>query len=273
MKFQVNNFLLILNNLLEEEKKIEKNEEEEEEEEEKIDDFKKKTDEKLIEPKDEMKEESKEIESPKIENDNNIIALQIIEEYKQLIEELAKIKETGNSFFNEKNYDEAEKYYREGIDKIEKFVPSNSLSEFNEEVQDCIFKVNSYKKSFYGNLSISLSKKNNFKEAIQICLYILNNIDPEDETSYIRLLKWTIKDNDYEKGKKIAEEIKEKFNSNEEKFKKIEKEFNEILKEINEYEINNPTSSNWLKYTLYGTGFVIGITLITILVKKKFYNK
>ena len=72
-----------------------------------------------------MKEESKEIESPKIENDNNIIALQIIEEYKQLIEELAKIKETGNSFFNEKNYDEAEKYYREGIDKIEKFVPSN----------------------------------------------------------------------------------------------------------------------------------------------------
>ena len=96
-----------------------------------------------------MKEKIKEIESPKIEKDSNVIALKIIEEYQKLIEEIAKIKETGNKFFNEKNYDEAEKCYREGIEKIEKFVPSNSLSEFNEEVQDCIFKVNSYKKDFY----------------------------------------------------------------------------------------------------------------------------
>ena len=95
-----------------------------------------------------MKEKIKEIESPKIEKDSNVIALKIIEEYQKLIEEIAKIKETGNKFFNQKNYDEAEKYYREGIDKIEKFIPSNSLSEFNEEVQDCIFKVNSYKKAF-----------------------------------------------------------------------------------------------------------------------------
>ena len=219
-----------------------------------------------------MKEESKEIESPKIEKDSNVIALKIIEEYQKLIEEIAKIKETGNKFFNEKNYDEAEKCYREGIEKIEKFVPSNSLSEFNEEVQDCIFKVNSYKKSFYGNLSIALAKKNNFKEAIQICLYILNNIDPEDETTYIRLLKWTIKDNDYEKGKKIAEEIIEKFNSNEEKFKKIEKEYNEILKQIKEYEENHPTSSNWMNYALYGLGIAIGVAVI-VMVKKKYYNK
>jgi tetratricopeptide (TPR) repeat protein len=219
-----------------------------------------------------MKEESKEIESPKIEKDNNIIAMKIIEEYQKLIEEISKIKETGNTFFNQKNYEEAEKYYREGIDKIEKFIPSNSLSEFNEEVQDCIFKVNSYKKFFYSNLSIVLSKKNNFKEAIQICLYILNNIDPEDESSYIRLLKWTIEDKDYEKGRKIAEEISEKFNSNEEKFKKIEKDYYDIIQLIKEYEERNPHPSNWLSYAFYGVGILISVSLI-VYVKRRYFSK
>ena len=45
-------------------------------------------------------------------------------------------------------------------------------------------------------------------------------------------LKWTIEDKDYEKGRKIAEEISEKFNSNEEKFKKIEKDYYDIIQLI-----------------------------------------
>ena len=183
-----------------EEKDKKNNEEEEEEEEEE----KKEEEKKIIEP----------IETEKINpeiNNNNLIANKIIEEYQELIEEISKIKETGNKCFNQKDYDESEKNYRLGIDKIEKFSPSKSLSEFNEEVQDYIFKVNSYKKVLYGNLSVTLAKKKNYKDAIQICLYILNNIDPEDESSYIRLLKWYIEDGDFEKAKKIAEEIKEKF--------------------------------------------------------------
>ena len=222
--------------------------------------------------KSEIKEDKKEIEFiPNIKDET----INLIKEYNNLIEEVLKIKDTGNGFYNKKNYEEAEKYYRQGIEKIEKFSPINQTDEYNSELEDCKYKIKSYKKILYSNISLSMSKRENYKEANEINLYILHNIDPDDESTYLRLLKYTLSLGDFEQGKKIYEDIKNKFSDNEEKFERIQNNCQDLIKSLKEYDeqIQRNFYYKLLNYTLTGIGIFTGVCLITYFAKKYYKSK
>ena len=50
---------------------------------------------------------------------------------RNLLSELANIKQQGNNFFNNKNYEEAEKMYKEGTKKINDFMLKENIEEIN----------------------------------------------------------------------------------------------------------------------------------------------
>ena len=55
-----------------------------------------------------------------------------------LLSELSNIKNKGNTFFNNKNYEAAEQQYREGIQKINEFLMISNIDEVNGQIQENI---------------------------------------------------------------------------------------------------------------------------------------
>jgi hypothetical protein len=105
-----------------------------------------------------------------------------------LLSELSNIKNKGNTFFNNKNYEAAEQQYREGIQKINEFLMISNIDEVNGQIQENIMNINVFNLQFYNNLSTVLIKQEKFEESLKNSEFIIQNLDQEHVNSYCRIL-------------------------------------------------------------------------------------
>jgi len=105
-----------------------------------------------------------------------------------LLSELSKIKNQGNTFFNNKNYEAAEQQYREGIQKINEFLMISNIDEVNGQIQENIMNINVFNLQFYNNLSTVLLKQEKYEETLKNSEFIIQNLDQEHANSYCRIL-------------------------------------------------------------------------------------
>ncbi len=105
-----------------------------------------------------------------------------------LLSELSNIKQKGNEYYGNKNYEAAEQQYKEGIKKIEEFQLLSDIDEVNGQIQEYMLNINKMNISFYNNLSTSLFKQGKYKESLKNSEFIIHNLCQEHVVSYCRIL-------------------------------------------------------------------------------------
>ena len=132
-----------------------------------------------------------------------------------LLSELSNIKNKGNTFFNNKNYEAAEQQYREGIQKINEFLMISNIDEVNGQIQENIMNINLFNLQFYNNLSTVLIKQEKFEESLKNSEFIIQNLDQEHVNSYCRILFCLIELKKIITANHYADIIKKKFENKE----------------------------------------------------------
>ena len=146
---------------------------------------------------------------------------------RNLLSELANIKQQGNNFFNNKNYEEAEKMYKEGTKKINDFMLKENIEEINGQIKDYLMNINEINIQFYNNLSIALFKQQKYEESFKIAEYIIQNLNQEHIACYGRILYCLIELKKIILANNYAEIIKKKFR-NSDSFSKFKDQFNKL---------------------------------------------
>lgn len=160
-----------------------------------------------------------------------------------LLSELSNIKNKGNTFYNNKNYEAAEQQYREGIQKINEFLMISNIDEVNGKIQENIMNVNVFNLNFYNNLSTVLIKQEKYEEALKNLEFIIQNLDQEHVNSYGRILFCLIELKKIITANHYADIIRKKFENKEcfSKFKEQLARLEALNKEFSEKILNqNP---------------------------------
>ena len=244
------------------------------------------------------------------ENDNNSLDNQQNDEQEEdedlikinkMLKEVNKKKEDGNKLVSNKNFKDAEKIYLEALEIMNKFETKKKFTMDNEQKKQKAKEIICTMKNLYSNLALCQGKQLRINEAIQTSSYIISNLDPYHDKSYIRIMMWMIEINELNAAEEMQKEIKSKFYG--EKLKlfntafnllKIKKEeteeklknkikngvgnnidLNELLNNQNEKESKTDESSliakvfNKYKYLTIGIGGLIGGIGIFLLYKYK----
>ena len=163
---------------------------------------------------------------------------EIIEkELRNLLSELSKIKEEGNNYYNNKNYEQAEKKYKEGIQKINEFQMISNIEEVNGQINDHLMNINIINSKFYNNLSTVLFKQKKYEESLKTAEFIIQNINQDHDVSYCRILYCLIELKKIILANYYADIIKKKF-KNTEAFVKFNEELARLDKLNKEFSDN-----------------------------------
>ena len=165
---------------------------------------------------------------------------EIIEkDLRALLSELSNIKEQGNNYFNNKNYELAEEKYKEGIQKINEFQIIQNIDEVNGQINEHLININLFNSKFHNNLSTVLFKQKKYEESLKTAEYIIQNIIKDHDVSYCRILYCLIELKKIILANHYAEIIKKKFSKEviaskfqEEMSDKILNENPELKKEV-----------------------------------------
>ena len=153
---------------------------------------------------------------------------QIEKNLRTLLSELSNIKEQGNNYFNNKNYEQAEKKYKEGIQKImDEFGILPNLDEVNDQIKEHLININIFNSKFYNNLSTVLFKQKKYEESLKTAEYIIENINKDHDVSYCRILYCLIELKKIIAANHYADIIKKKF-INKDSFPKFQEELNRL---------------------------------------------
>ena len=137
---------------------------------------------------------------------------EIIEkDLRALLSELSNIKEQGNNYFNNKNYELAEEKYKEGIQKINEFQIIQNIDEVNGQINEHLININLFNSKFHNNLSTVLFKQKKYEESLKTAEYIIQNINKDHDVSYCRILFCLIELKKIILANHYAEIIKKKF--------------------------------------------------------------
>ena len=137
---------------------------------------------------------------------------EIIEkDLRALLSELSNIKEQGNNYFNNKNYELAEEKYKEGIQKINEFQIIQNIDEVNGQINEHLININLFNSKFHNNLSTVLFKQKKYEESLKTAEYIIQNINKDHDVSYCRILYCLIELKKIILANHYAEIIKKKF--------------------------------------------------------------
>ena len=137
---------------------------------------------------------------------------EIIEkDLRALLSELSNIKEQGNNYFNNKNYELAEEKYKEGIQKINEFQIIQNIDEVNGQINEHLININLFNSKFHNNLSTVLFKQKKYEESLKTSEYIIQNIIKDHDVSYCRILYCLIELKKIILANHYAEIIKKKF--------------------------------------------------------------
>ena len=141
-----------------------------------------------------MKEVEDMITSNRTSTDNKISGKT---DFSNLISELTKIKNEGNSLYKEKKLDEAKKKYEEGLEKYGK---ESSLINKEKGNNDQCNEVLLLHKKILSNLALCYYKQENYEKAIEYDLEIIAE-NPKYGKSIVRLF------NSYSRINKIAQAV------------------------------------------------------------------
>ena len=137
---------------------------------------------------------------------------EIIEkDLRALLSELSNIKEQGNNYFNNQNYELAEEKYKEGIQKINEFQIIQNIDEVNGQINEHLININLFNSKFHNNLSTVLFKQKKYEESLKTAEYIIQNIIKDHDVSYCRILYCLIELKKIILANHYAEIIKKKF--------------------------------------------------------------
>ena len=137
---------------------------------------------------------------------------EIIEkDLRALLSELSNIKEQGNNYFNNQNYELAEEKYKEGIQKINEFQIIQNIDEVNGQINEHLININLFNSKFHNNLSTVLFKQKKYEESLKTAEYIIQNINKDHDISYCRILYCLIELKKIILANHYAEIIKKKF--------------------------------------------------------------
>lgn len=137
---------------------------------------------------------------------------EIIEkDLRALLSELSNIREQGNNYFNNKNYELAEEKYKEGIQKINEFQIIQNIDEVNGQINEHLININLFNSKFHNNLSTVLFKQKKYEESLKTAEYIIQNINKDHDVSYCRILYCLIELKKIILANHYAEIIKKKF--------------------------------------------------------------
>ena len=137
---------------------------------------------------------------------------EIIEkDLRALLSELSNIKEQGNNYFNNKNYELAEEKYKEGIQKINEFQIIQNIDEVNGQINEHLININLFNSKFHNNLSTVLFKQKKYEESLKTAEYIIQNIIKDHDVSYCRILYCLIELKKIILANHYADIIKKKF--------------------------------------------------------------
>ncbi len=168
---------------------------------------------------------------------------QIENSLRNLLSELSNLKQQGNNCFNNKNYEEAEEKYKEGIKKINEFLTIVNIEEVNDQIKEHLMNINLFNIQFYNNLSMALTKQKKYNESLKHSEYIIQNLNQEHVGSYYRILFCLIELNKIITANHYAEIIKKKFGNGEffSKFQDLFQKLEILNKEFSEKILNkNP---------------------------------
>ena len=186
-------------------------------------------------------------------------------DFSNLISELTKIKDEGNSLYKEKKIEEAKNKFKEGNDKFEKESSLiNKEKENNEQCKDVLLLL----KKILSNLALCYYKQGKYKESIEYDLKIISNY-PKFGKSIVRLFNAYLRLNNLQQAVyygdlflELDQETRDKFKGTQTKvqnekikLKKIQKEEKEKIKK------------DFVKFTVPGLVLLLGI-LIFLLFRK-----
>ena len=163
---------------------------------------------------------------------------QIENNLRKCLTELASIKEQGNNYYNNKNYELAEQKYKEGIQRIEEeFSKMPNLEEPNDQIKEHLININIFHSKFHNNLSTVLFKQKKYEESLKTAEYIIQNINKDHDVSYCRILFCLIELKKIILANHYADIIKKKFR-NEESISKFQEQFDRLDKLNKEFSDN-----------------------------------
>ena len=178
-------------------------------------------------------------------------------DFSNLISELTKIKDEGNSLYKEKKIEEAKNKFKEGNDKFEKESSLvNREKENNEQCKDVLLLL----KKILSNLALCYYKQGKYKESIEYDLKIIANY-PKFGKSIVRLFNAYLRLNNLQQAVyygdlflELDQETRDKFKGTQTKvqnekikLKKIQKEEKEKIKK------------DFVKFTVPGLVLLLGI--------------
>ena len=141
-----------------------------------------------------------------------------------LLSEISTLKEKGNEFYKNKNYEEAERQYIEGIKKINESSLLPDIDELNGQINNYLISINGLNLQLYNNLSAALIKQEKYEETIKNCKFIIENLNEDHVVSYCRMLFCLIEIKKIILANHYAEIIKKKF-GNENSISKFQEQF------------------------------------------------
>ena len=146
-----------------------------------------------------------------------------------LLSEISSIKEKGNEYYRNNNFEESEKQYKEGIKKINDSAILPNIDELNVQINDYLISINNLNLQLFNNLSAAFIKLKKYEEAIKNCIYIIENLNQDHVVSYCRLLFCLIEEKKLILANHYANIIKKKF-ENDNCFSKFQDELAKLEK-------------------------------------------
>ena len=128
-----------------------------------------------------------------------------------ILSEASSIKEKGNEFYKNNNFEEAEKQYRKGINKINETSLMPDIEELNGQINNYLISITNLTIQLHNNLSAAMIKQEKYEETIKNCEFILQNLNQEHVHSYCRILFCLIQLKKVIMANHYAEIIKVKF--------------------------------------------------------------
>jgi len=134
--------------------------------------------------------------------------------YEEMVPELNNIREKGNKFFKQQDYEKAFKEYKRGVDSLINF-PKQILASLNEEQLGFIADL---KAKFANNAAMSCIKRKDYKEGLKYTEIVLS-VDPKNAKALFRKGQCYMETGELETAIKAFEESMEADKSGEEECK------------------------------------------------------
>ena len=190
--------------------------------------------------------------------------------FDSIMNEQKQLKNQGDSYLLNKEFVKAEEIYNKILTNIGNLPNVTGEIDISQEQTNTML---SLLKGVYGNLSLAQAKQFKLTEAINTTTYILTKLDPYYDKGYIRIIKWLIVLEQFERALEVENQIKTMFTNT--------KQFEEVLSFLHmKKEENDKRKRNVLSRESYINSntlilgcFSIGFSILFIGLAWKYFKR